>query len=146
MQLWLSLTPSGQGLVLLERLEGEESISHPSSRASWQRKGNGTGDSPFFSLELPTLLRRAVFWGPLSLQQVQCVQRRMWPPRHFPSLRAMIHNFSLDYIEMGALPMGSGLLILLSTPHHFPEPQDERNQQASWQCGSNFKAHSKIGV
>lgn len=65
MQLWLSLTPSGQDLVLLERLEGEESISHPSTRTSWQRKRNGTGGSPFFSLELPTPRRRAGFWGPL---------------------------------------------------------------------------------
>lgn len=149
MQLWLSLTPSGQGLVLLERLEGEESIFHPSTRASWQRKGNGTGSSFFLprtshSTEVYSLLREA-FWGPLSLQQVQCFQRRMWPPRHFPSLGVMIYSLSLDYIE-GALPMGSGPLILLSTPHHFPEPQDERNQQASWQCSSNFKAHSKIGV
>lgn len=55
-------------------------------------------------------------------------------------------QFFLDYIEMGALPKGSEPLILLSTPHHFPEPQDERNQQASQQCGSNFEAHSKIGV
>lgn len=146
MQLWLSLTPSGQDLVLLERLEGEESISHPSTRASWQRKGNGTGGSPFSSPELPTSPRRAEVWGPLSLQQVQCVQRRMWPPRHFPSVGAMNYSFSLDYIEMETLPMGSGPLILLSTPHHFPEPQDERNQQASWQCGSSFKTHNKIGV
>lgn len=47
---------------------------------------------------------------------------------------------------MGTLPVGSGPLILLSTPHHFPEPQDEGNQQESWQYGSSFKAHSKIGV
>lgn len=52
--------------------------------------------------------------------------------------------FFLDCIEMGAPPIGSGPLTLLSTPHHFPEPQDEGNQQASWQCGSSFKARSKI--
>lgn len=84
MQLWLSLTPSGQGLVLLERLEGEESISHPSARALGKEKGMEQETLFFFFfLELPTPLRRAGFWGPLSLQQVQCVQRRMWPPRHF---------------------------------------------------------------
>lgn len=68
MQLWLSPTPPSPGLVLLERLEGEESIPRPSTRASRCRKGNGKGDSPFFSPELPTPLGSAGFWGLRSPQ------------------------------------------------------------------------------
>lgn len=141
-QLWLSPTPPGRGLVLLERLEGEGSVARPLTGASQWGKGNEKGNSPFFSPQLPTAPRTAGFWGLWRPQQgIVCSEENA--TSHLPTLGTMIYGFSLNYIEMGALPMGSGPLTLLSTPHHFAEPQDERNQQASGQCGSNFKAHSK---
>lgn len=78
MQLWLSLTPSSPGLMLLEGLEGEESIAHPLTRASWQGKGNGKGDSPFFSLNFLHQWGVQGFGGSWSpLQGAVCSEENM---------------------------------------------------------------------
>lgn len=41
--------------------------------------------------------------------------------------------------------MGSRPLTLLSTPHHFLKPQDDRGRQTSQQYGSDFKAPGQVG-
>lgn len=75
MQLWLSPTPSGPGLVLLEKLEGEESIAWPSARACQQQKGSGKGDSPFLFPGLSAPLRSTGVWGLWNLWQgVVCAE------------------------------------------------------------------------
>lgn len=141
-QLWLGPAPPDRGLVLLERLEGEESIAHPLTGALSEERGMEEETLLSSPLNCPHHWGVQAFGDSEAPSKAWCVQKRMWPPI-FPSLGTMVCGFSLNYIEMGALPMGSGPLTLLSTPHHFVEPQDERNQQASGQCGSNFKAHSK---
>lgn len=75
-------------------------------------------------------------------QGAVCSEENVTSQAHFHPRELWFTVF--PWTTLGTLLVGSGPLTQLSTSHHFLEPHDERNQQASWQCGSEFIAHSKV--